>query len=79
MSDRTTLRSAMTVRSMILVCRALLSSSVLWRTLRWELTADMILQKETNKILPRIIKNILVRSQKFSRVTAVQRTILKNR
>jgi len=56
MSDRTTLRSTMTMRSMILVCRALLSSSVLWLTLRWELTADMILQKETNRILPRIIQ-----------------------
>jgi len=30
MSDRTTLPSAMTVRSMILACSALLSSSVLW-------------------------------------------------
>jgi hypothetical protein len=56
MSDQTTLRSAMTVQSIILVCRALLSSSVLWRTLCWELTVDMILQKETNKILPRIIQ-----------------------
>jgi hypothetical protein len=26
-----------------LVCSALLSSSVLWRTLRWELIADMML------------------------------------
>jgi hypothetical protein len=36
---------------MILAWSALLSSSVLWRTLRWELTADMILHKKTNKIL----------------------------
>jgi len=56
MSDRTTLRSAMTVRSMILVWNAFLSSSVLWRTLRWELIADMILHKETNKILPKIVQ-----------------------
>jgi len=51
MSDRTTLRSTMIVRSMILACSALLSSSILWRTLRWELIVDMMLQKkETNKI-----------------------------
>jgi hypothetical protein len=56
MLDRTTLRSAMTVQSMILACSALLSSPVLWRTLRWELTADMILQQETNKNLPKIIQ-----------------------
>jgi hypothetical protein len=41
------------MRSMILVWSALLSSSVLWRTLRWELIADMILHNETNKILPK--------------------------
>jgi hypothetical protein len=56
MSDRTTLRSAMTVRSMILVWNAFLSSSVLWRTLRWELIADMILHKETHKILQKIVQ-----------------------
>jgi hypothetical protein len=56
MSDRTTLRSTMTVRSMILVWSTLLSSSVLWRTLSWELIADMILHKETNKILPKIVQ-----------------------
>jgi len=43
MSDQTTLRSAMTVRSMILAFSALLSSSVLWQTLHWELIADMML------------------------------------
>jgi len=37
MLERITLRSAMIVRSMILACSALLSSSVLWRTLHWEL------------------------------------------
>jgi hypothetical protein len=46
----------MTVRSMILACSALLYSSVIWRTLRLELTADMILQQETNKNLPKIIQ-----------------------
>jgi hypothetical protein len=56
MSDLTTLRFAMTVQSMILVCRALLSSFVLWRTLCWELMADMILHKKTNKILQKIIQ-----------------------
>jgi len=64
MSDQTTLLSAITVRSMILVWSALLSSSVLWRILRWELIAYMILQNETNKILPKIIqKKNLVRSR----------------
>jgi hypothetical protein len=56
MSDQTTLRSAMTVRSMILVWSVLLSSSVLWQTLRWELIADMIPYKEINKILPKIVQ-----------------------
>jgi hypothetical protein len=56
MSDQTTLRSAMTMRSMILFWSALFSSSVLWWTLRWELIADMILHKETNKILPKIVQ-----------------------
>jgi hypothetical protein len=80
MSDLTTLCSAMTVRSMILVCRALLSSSVLWRTLRWELMADMILHKKTNKILQKIIqKNMLVKSGYLGRITAVQRTFAKIR
>lgn len=43
-------RSAMTERSMILVLRVALSPSVLWQTRRCGLPADMILQKETNKI-----------------------------
>jgi hypothetical protein len=43
MSARTTFRSAMTLRSMILAWTALCSSSVLCRTLLWELIADMIL------------------------------------
>jgi hypothetical protein len=76
MSDLTTLRSAMIMRSMILVCRALLSSSVLWRTLRWELMADMFLHKKTNKILQ---KNMLVRSGYLGKITAVQRTFAKIR
>jgi hypothetical protein len=55
-SDPTTLRSAITVRSMILVWSALLSSSVLWRTQHWELITDMILHNETNRILPKIVQ-----------------------
>jgi hypothetical protein len=35
---------------MILVLGAALSPSVLWQTLRCGLPADMILQKDTNKI-----------------------------
>jgi hypothetical protein len=44
MSERTTFLSAMTVRSIILALRAVLSPSVLWQTLRYGSA------KETNKI-----------------------------
>jgi hypothetical protein len=53
---------------MILVYRELLSSSVLWRNLRWEMMADMILNKKKKKKdqqgFAKIIqkKNMLVRS-----------------
>jgi hypothetical protein len=38
---------------MILAWNVLCSSSVLWRTLRWELKADMILQKNQQEFLPK--------------------------
>jgi len=41
---------------MILAWKALCSSSVLWRTRRWELMADMIMQKNQQDILPKIIQ-----------------------
>jgi hypothetical protein len=64
---------------MILAWKALCSSSVLWRTQRWELMADMILQENQQDFLPKIIqkKNILVSVIKFGRITAVARTFVK--
>jgi hypothetical protein len=49
-SDRTTFLSAMTGRSIILALRAALSPSVLYRTLRCGLHADMILQKKPIRV-----------------------------
>jgi hypothetical protein len=45
-SYRTTFLSAMTGRSIILALKAVLSPSVLYRTLRCGLPADMFLQKK---------------------------------
>jgi hypothetical protein len=42
MSERTIFLLAMTMRSIILALRAVLSPSVLWRTLRCGLPADMV-------------------------------------
>jgi hypothetical protein len=49
MSDRTTFLSAMTGRSIILALKVALSPSVLCRTLRCGLPADMILQKKPTR------------------------------
>jgi hypothetical protein len=48
-SEWTTFRSAMTGQSIILAPRAALSPSVLWRTLRCGLPADMVLQKKPTR------------------------------
>jgi len=48
-SDRTTFLSAMIGRSIILALRAALSPSVLCRTLRCGLPADMILHKKPTR------------------------------
>jgi hypothetical protein len=88
MSERTTFRSAMTGWSMILARRAALSPSVLWRTLRGGLPADMILQKKPTRfakkkknpkmfLLGHKSKNVLVRSQKLGIITAVKMTFSK--
>jgi len=63
MSVQTTFHSAMTLWSMILAWTALLSSSVLCQTLRWERIADMMLQKSQQEFCQKQIiqKNILVR------------------
>jgi hypothetical protein len=55
MSARTTFLSAMTGLSIILALRVAISPSVLCRTLRCGLTADMILQKNNQQDLPQII------------------------
>jgi hypothetical protein len=49
MSDRTTFLSAMTGQSIILALRAALSPSILYRTLRYGLPADMMLQKRPTR------------------------------
>jgi hypothetical protein len=55
-SDQTTFRLAMFGRSIILALRVTLSPSVLWRTLRCGLLADMILQKKPTRFAKKIIQ-----------------------
>jgi hypothetical protein len=64
---------------MILAWNALCSSSVLWRTLHWELIADMILQKNQQEFLPKNNpqKNILVRVTKIWQKNSSKKTFLK--
>jgi hypothetical protein len=49
MSKRTTFLSPMTMRSIILALRAVMSPFVLWRTLGCGLPADMVLQKRPRR------------------------------
>lgn len=49
MFDRTTFLSAMTGRSIILALKAALSPSILCRTLRCGLSANMVLQKKPTR------------------------------
>jgi hypothetical protein len=81
MSARTKFRSARTLRSMILAWNVLCSSSVLWWTLRWELITDMILQKNQQEFLPKIIhkKNILVRVTKIWQNNSSKKDFCKNK
>jgi hypothetical protein len=78
MSKQTTFRSAMTGRSMILILIAALSPSVLWRTLRCGLPADMIMQKrQTRFSKSNNLKIFLLGHKNLSIITAVKRTVLK--
>jgi hypothetical protein len=78
MSERTTFRSAMTGRSMILILIAALSPSVLWRTLRWGLPANMILQKRPTRFAKTNNPKIFLLGHKnWSIITAVKMTVLK--
>jgi len=65
---------------MILALKALSSSFVLWRTQRWELMADMILQKNQQEFLPKIIqKNILVSVIKIWQYNSSNKDFCKNK
>jgi hypothetical protein len=78
MSDQTTFLSAITGRSIILALRAALSPSVLYRTMRCGLLADMILQKKPTRFAKDNPKNILVSEyRKSSIITAVKKTFPK--
>jgi hypothetical protein len=65
MSDRTTFLSAMTVRSIVLALRAVLSPSVLWQTLRCGLPADMVLQKRPTRFAKTNNPKVFLLGQKF--------------
>jgi hypothetical protein len=60
MLRRTTFLSAMTGRSIILALKAALSPSVLWRTLRYGLPINMILQKEPTRFAKNNSKEIIL-------------------
>jgi len=76
MSERITFLSAIIGRSMILALRAALSPSVLWRTLRCGLPADMILQKRPTRFAKNNPKIFLLGHIKI--ITAVKR-LFQNR
>jgi len=65
MLERITFLSAITGQSMILARRAALSPSVLWRTLRCELPADMILQKRPTRFAKNNPKIFLLGHKNF--------------
>jgi hypothetical protein len=78
MSERTIFLLAMTVRSIILILIAALSLSVLWRTLRWGLPGDMILQKSPTRFAKTNNPKVFLLGHKnLSIITAVNRTCLK--
>jgi len=75
MSDRTTFLSAMTVQSIILALRAVLSPSILWRTLHCGLPADMVLQKRPTRFAKTNNPKVFLLGHKnLSIITAVKMT-----
>jgi hypothetical protein len=78
MSNRTTFLSVMTVRSIILALRAVLSPSVLWWTLRYGLPADMVLQKKPTRFAKKNNPKVFLLGHKnLSIITAVNGTCLQ--
>jgi hypothetical protein len=80
MSERTTFRSAMTGRSMILTLMASLSPSVLWQTRCCGLPANMVPRASGRKLNRRTTKLHLSRRQEqpSGRFTLKNRKLKKN-